>query len=378
MQTLAIVQRRLTHYRVPLFNALQQRLQAMDIKLRLLVGQATQAEHSKQDQGQIDWALNAPCHYALGGRLCWQSLGVGLQGVDFVVIGQENRLLNNLPLLLAPQPFRVALWGHGADLQAGPWGAPAQWFKQSLAQAADWWFAYTEISAQLMRHSAPAGRITLLNNAVDTEPLQRDIAAAREVPRAELRRKLGLGDGPALLFIGSLYDNKRLDLLLDVASRLQALRGDVQLAVAGAGPLQAWLGAASAGRPWIHLPGAVQGMAKARWLAAADVMVNPGVVGLGLLDAFAAGLPFVAAQIDQRSPELAYLEPCHNGLLLPPDADNMAHQLLQLLADRPLLARLRQGAAEAAARYTLPAMVERFAQGVQAWRQAPPRRELLR
>ena len=68
---LVILQRRLTHYRVPFFAALRERLADAGFELRLLVGQPHTSERSKHDAGQLDWAVPTPCHYTLGGRLCW-------------------------------------------------------------------------------------------------------------------------------------------------------------------------------------------------------------------------------------------------------------------------------------------------------------------
>ena len=75
----------------------------------------------------------------------------------------------------------------------------------------------------------------------------------------------------------------------------------------------------TAGQAWVHLPGNVQGRQKAQWLAAADVMLNPGVVGLGVLDAFAAELPLVLGECSAQPPEFAYIEPNINSVLAPPE-----------------------------------------------------------
>ena len=54
--TECIVQRRLTHYRVPLFEALRDELAGRHIRLRVLVGQGTPAEAMKNDAGEMPWA----------------------------------------------------------------------------------------------------------------------------------------------------------------------------------------------------------------------------------------------------------------------------------------------------------------------------------
>jgi glycosyltransferase involved in cell wall biosynthesis len=138
--------------------------------------------------------------------------------------------------------------------------------------------------------------------------------------------------------------------------------------VVGAGPEAVWLRERTNNLAWIHLLGARQGTAKAELLACVDVMLNPGLVGLGILDAFVAGLPMVTTDCGVHSPEIAYLEHGNNGLMTPPDVDSFAAAVIEIL-DRPTLgARLRLGCAQAAHAFGLEAMIERFSQGVLSWR----------
>lgn len=370
---LVIVQRRLTHYRVPLFEELRPAMADAGFELCLVIGDPTDEERLKGDEGRISWAKYVPCRYALGGRLCWQSLGQALAGAGFVIVTQENRLLANLPLLFRPQARRVALWGHGRNFQAKGRPALAQRVKRTLIRRADWCFAYTEISAQLMRQDVPGDRVTVLNNAIDTSALQADLRVAQQEERSSLRRDLGLGAGPVGLFIGSLYDDKRLDVLVDAAEAVRAGRPGFELVIAGSGPLGGWLERRTAHLPWLHRPGAVRGMEKARWLSAADLMLNPGLVGLGILDAFAARLPMITTDCGVHSPEIAYLEPGNNGMMVAPTAAAVAEAALRLLDDEALNRKLRQGCARSAQVYTLQAMVERFVAGVIQWRNSVPR-----
>lgn len=363
-----IMQRRLTGYRVPLFEALRTALPAAGFELRLAVGQGTESERTRDDGATLPWAQPLATRYALSDRLCWSGLAPALHGMDFVVLPQENKLIAQWPLLLRRQPFRVALWGHGTDLLASAAGAPAQAFKRVLLRRADWCFAYTERSARVMRRDQPETRITVLNNSVDTAALRRDLAQARELDRAALRRSLGLRAGPLVLFLGSLYLDKRLDLVIDAMRRVRQQLPQVQLAIAGAGPLAPWVAAHCSGLDWVHRPGAVFGLDKARWLAAADLMLNPGLVGLGVLDAFVAELPLIGCDHPAQMPEFEYLQHGHNGWLVPREAQALAAAMQQLLNDAPRVARLREGCRRSAERLTLDTMVQRFVAGLVAWR----------
>jgi glycosyltransferase involved in cell wall biosynthesis len=373
---LLVVQRRLTHYRVPFFEALRHALDRQGVELTLVVGTPTSSERLKNDEGALDWAGVAPCRYLGDGRLCWQDLGPWLGQADAVIVTQENRLLNNLPLLLGRhRRHGVGLWGHGGNLQAPDTrrARALQAVKEALSRRADWWFAYTETSARLVRgFDFPAGRITTLNNAIDTRALGEQVRRARATPRADLRRELGLTDAPVGLFVGSLYADKRLDLLVAGARRVRERCPGFQVAVLGAGPLADALKAQVADHPWFRVLGARHGEEKARWLASADLLLNPGLVGLGILDAFAAELPMVTTDCGVHSPEIAYLAHGRNGLMTAPRPQAFADGVLEVLRSDALAGVLRAGCAASAREYSLEAMVGRFCDGVQRWREAGP------
>jgi glycosyltransferase involved in cell wall biosynthesis len=369
-----VIQRRLPHYRVAFFDALRQALQERGFTLNVAVGDALPTEHSRADAGHLPWAVHAPCIYALDGKLCWQKALPWVKQADLVVLTQENKLLLNWWMLAwRRRRPRVALWGHGRDFQTrSRWGGLAQGLKAWLSGRADWWFAYTAVSAQTVKSFGfPAHRITTLNNAVDTRTLQQEVQALQHGADAlALRKELGLGAGPIGLYLGSLYPDKKVDQLLEAARLVQASIPAFELVVAGAGPDQQRLQQAATGCDWIHFVGQVNGTKKTKLLTSATLMLCPGAVGLGLVESFASGLPMVVGDSGNHGPEIAYLEPGHNGLLVDPKPATLAQATVALINDSAQLERLRQGCALAASRYTQEAMVQRFCEGVQRWHEA--------
>lgn len=369
---LMVVQRRLTHYRIPFFEGVRARLAEDGVEFTLVYGDPTDEERAKKDEGRLDWAVHAPCTYAMGGRLCWQPLRPLVARHDFVVVTQENKMLNNIPLLLGAQRCRVALWGHGRNFQAA--GAKsagiAQRLKAALSRRADWWFAYTEMSADLVRDFGyPGERITVLNNSIDTAALAAAVATAKPAGKPLLRERYGLPTtGPLGLYIGSLYPEKRLDLLVEGAKLIRAVQPAFHLAIVGAGPELPALKAQVAQLPWISLLGPRGGQDKADLLACADVILNPGLVGLGILDGFTAGLPMVTTDCGVHSPEISYLLHGTNGLMTAPESASFARAVVDVLSNDTLAATLSAGAAQSAEDYNMSAMVSRFCDGVNRWR----------
>lgn len=366
--TVAIVQRRMTHYRVPLFELMRERLAGDGVALRVLHGEPTAAEASKNDSGHLAWAEHLPTRYFADGRVCWQPFMHRVHDCRLVVVTQENKLVNNLPPLLDPwRRQALAFWGHGRNLQASRPDSPAERFKRWTTRRVDWWFAYTELSAQLVEGAGyPPGRVTVLNNSIDTSTLGDQVRQARTVARADLRRRFGLGAGPVGLFVGSLYADKRIDWLLEAALHLRRRVPGFQLAVAGAGPQRSLVEQAAAAGEGVVYVGSVGGQRKADLLACADLVLNPGLVGLGILDAFAAGLPLVTTDCGLHSPEIAYLENGVNGLMTRNDPEVYVQACQGLLADPAAAVRLGEGALRSAASYSLQRMAARFCGGVMA------------
>lgn len=372
MRRVVIVQRRLTHYRVPLFEALRERLRARGIELDLLAGQGTPEEARKRDAGELPWAQALPTRYLAGGRLCWQPLRGRVDDADLVIVTQENKLLQNHLLMALPRRFKLAFWGHGANLQCDRPGGVKERFKRWTTRQVDWWFAYTDMSAALVGAAGfPAARITVLNNAVDTSELRRQCQSVEPEEAQALRASLGFGDGPVGIFVGSLYADKRLDFLFAAAERIRRVVPNFQLLLVGDGPereaVRAWCDA----RAWARWAGARFGREKAACLKLADIMLNPGALGLGILDAFACGVPVVMVEACKHGPEAAYLKPGVNGEVTIDDLGAYVHACVNLLGNPDRLDALREGCEVSAGEYTIEHMAQRFADGIERCLEAP-------
>jgi glycosyltransferase involved in cell wall biosynthesis len=371
-----IVHRHLTHYRVPLFEALRAKLQSDGIALRLLHGTPRRAEARKRDTGHLDWAEALPLRYWLGERVCWQPFGRQAGGADLVVVTQENALVYNYWALTGGRHAfpRIAFWGHGANLQSRAPGGLRERFKRYWINHVDWWFAYTGMSVELVRRAGfPPGRITDLENAIDTQALD---AACRALGGDELeaaRREFGLQGARVGLYLGSLYEEKRLPFLIETADRLAQRLPDFRLLVVGDGPQRPLVEQAARSRPWLRYLGARQGRDKALALRLADVVLNPGLVGLGILDAFTAGLPMLTTDCGLHSPEIAYLRQGVNGVMTADSIDAYAAAALALLEDPAARGLLGEQARAAGAHYTIENMAQRFRSGIHAALLSAPR-----
>lgn len=368
-KTVVIAQRRLTHYRVPFFEAAREQLEKCGIRLILVHGQPAPSETAKQDAGELPWAVGVKNRYwrAMGIDFAWQPLPNEAVKADLFIVTQESRMLSNYPLLLRRHIGgpKVAFWGHGVNFQStAPHGLRERW-KRFMLTRVDWWFAYTQRTFDIVKAAGfPPERITVLNNAVDTTELRRQRETVTAEETLALRRSLGFGDGPVGVYVGSLYAGKRLDFLFAAAEAIRREVTGFHLLVLGDGPerdkVRVWCGA----HPWAHWAGARFGREKAVCLSIAQVMLNPGLVGLGILDAFACGVPVLTTDCGIHSPEIAYLENGRNGVMTANVLEEYAAAAVRLLRDPEALGALRAGCAKSVAEYTVENMARNFADGV--------------
>jgi glycosyltransferase involved in cell wall biosynthesis len=362
-----IIQRRMVHYRVPLFNALAEELAKRSIDLVVAFGDATKAESTKADVGNLSWGVHLSTRYLLGAWLCWQNAVGVVKGADLVVVTQENKLLFNHLLLLQHRPFQLAFWGHGRNFQASRFDLVSEKLKRWIATRPNWWFAYTDTSADLIRNLGfSETQITVLNNSIDCSELAKNLQVLSPADIARAKRLHGIGPGPVGIMIGSLYKARRLAFLIESAKKIRTQLPDFQLLVIGDGPDRSFVdSAARNSQGWIHYLGMRKGKDKALFLAMSNVMLNPGAVGLSVLDSFAAGVPCITTDCGLHGPEISYLKSEVNGLITPNSVAAFSKGAIRILSDDGLYASLKNQCSKSAHMFSLELMVERFCDGIE-------------
>ncbi len=359
-------------FRVPFHEQLRAELAAWDIGYDYLFDPDDEND-GRGDTQAIDWATPVRQTDIRLGRqtLKLQHAWRAAAGADLLILQQQNNLLFNYPaqLGLVPGVKKVALFGHGRNFQAERPDALRERFKRHWARKADWWFCYTERSADVVAgHGFPRERITVFNNAIDTSAIGRELAAIDPVEQEQLRQQLFGGSRMVGLHLGGLYREKRIEFLLAAAAAVRRQVPDFRLLVIGGGPQADLVRVAAARHDWIHYAGPKFGAHKSQLASLARVQLMPGLVGLGILDAFAYGTPLVTTNVPFHSPEIAYLENGKNGVVVddPEDVAGYAAAVVRVLTDDARRAALQAGAKAALSAYSMENMVRRFADGVVA------------
>ena len=102
-------------------------------------------------------------------------------------------------------------------------------------------------------------------------------------------------------------------------------------------------------------------------------MLNPGLVGLGILDSFAAGLPMVTTDCNLHSPEIDYLRSGENGVMAANTQPAFVEAAERIISDTAWRQRLATSAKADAAHYTISNMAQNFRRGVLAALELPAR-----
>ena len=193
-------------------------------------------------------------------------------------------------------------------------------------------------------YGADPGRISLVPCGVDARRF-------RPVDRGEARHRLGLGEGPTVVYVGRIVPRKGVDTVLEALALLPD-RLDARLAIVGGDPgaaqevarlgaLTERLGleervAFAGGRP--------QGELRLHYSAADAAVSVPHYEPFGMtpLEAMACATPVVGSRVGGIKTSVADGE---TGFLVPPkDPEALARRLLRLLSDATLRDRMGRAA----------------------------------
>jgi len=359
-------------YRAPFYDGVRTLLASEGINVSLIHGDPPPSRAARKDDSGLDWAETVTNRFfSIGGlELTWQPAWKRVASADLVILQQETGLLLNYPSLLASRlgKAKVGLWGHGHNFNPLEANAQAEWVKSKVTRYADWIFAYTEQSAQVFRTiGVDPNRITVVQNSTDTS-WATESSGAVSADVAELLAQAQSHGSRVGWMVSALDSWKRIPFLIDVLDAIKAQRSDFEFFVLGSGTEFGLLKAASVSRPWLHVLGPRFGADKVAIGSVAELTIHPGLAGLHVVETFATGTPMITPDLTYHSHEVDYLADGVNALVLPAEvtAFDYATEVVGLFNDDDRLQELTANAKVSADRYSLSAMVERFAGGIQA------------
>lgn len=376
MQTVLIIQRILPYYRIKLFCQLRHKLALHGISLKLIYGQEKRGTVPRTVSIDEPWAVRVENKYwSLGNQeLVWQPVLKYLAGVDGIIVEQANRLLINHYLVLR-RKFRkrpqIAYWGHGKNLQAKSHGTSER-LKHRLLGQADWWFAYTSLSANFVASTGfSKARITNVQNTIDILEFSEAKKKSDQTDIVRLKTNLGIKSENVCLYCGGIYSEKRIHFLLEACFKIKYLLPDFEMIIVGDGPDQHLVETAARTTRWLHYVGAKHGVDRVPYFLISKALLMPGMVGLAVVDSFIAGTPLFTTDIPIHSPEIAYLVNGVNGAITPNSTGAFANAVVEYLNSESMQVLMQRGCQESAKKYSLENMVNHFTVGIRSWVECP-------
>ena len=362
---IVIIQRTLKYYRVAFYEKLRSKCRNHGIDLSLIYGSDDTLSFNDAD---IDWAIKIPNRrIRIGNKsLYWQPCLKHLKNADLIVVEQANKLLVNYVLwvLHLAKIKKLSFWGHGKNFQARDQNSIPERIKQLMSQKVHWWFVYNDLSAEVVKALGfPGHRITIVNNAIDTEEIIQIKNSISDKEIIAFKQKYGINSDNIGLFVGGMYPEKKLGFLLKSASLIRENIKDFEIVFVGAGQDQSLIEKFVAENKWAHYLGPMFGREKILSFAVSKFLLIPGLVGLAILDAFALGVPLITTNFKYHSPEIDYLKNDLNGIMVDYSIEEYAATVSDLLKNDERRAKLVRGCVESAKYYTIERMVDNFLQG---------------
>jgi glycosyltransferase involved in cell wall biosynthesis len=300
-------------YRIPLFNALADRV---DLHVLFLAERNPLRPYGlHEEEHRFSSEVLPGTDLTVGGRWLVLNRGVRhrLRGADAVVVGGWNQPAF-WSALAASTPGYLWVESTLRD-RRGAVGGP---LKRMLARRASGFVVPGKASAEYVRALVPSASITLAPNAVDNA-----LFASGE----------GQRNGMRILYVGRLAAEKGVDVLVRAMAGL-----DATLVLAGTGPEDRALRAvAPAGTQFL---GHVDRDDLPDQYASADIIVLPSLSepwGMSLNEGAAAGLPLVATDAAGAAHEL--IEDGVNGFRVPAGDVAALHDALKRLLDDAVFRR---------------------------------------
>jgi len=351
------VQKFVPHYRLPMFEQLRENLAKKDVEFVLLYGPPDAYEGSKVKTMEPPWGLrvNSRIFSVLGRYLYWQGANKHIKKGDLVIVEHAAKLLDNY-VIFAKRQFggcKMAYFGHGKCFQPKVELFISRWVKKLMLRKVDRWFAYTEVSRQsLLEQDVSDDIISVVNNTL-LSPIKLESLESKKVP-------------DRFIYIGGMYKDKRIEVLLESAKLIKERRPEFELHCVGDGPLRHLITAEAANNDWILDHGALYGEERNELLASSVGILMPGLVGLVIMDAFFFQCPIITSSSGEHSPEIAYLENGVNGIIENAGASAQAYAdtVVDYLHSPQQALEMRAACLASAERYSMDNMEKNFRDGI--------------
>jgi len=369
-----IQQPALPKYRVPFFAELAGR---EGVKVKVLYSSADN-ELDNQVSPEIDLEFVPMWVHRVGSRhLMWHSAqwNSARRGTcDILVLSWDAQYLSLIPALLRSRfsGIRTILWGHGYSKNEA-------WYRKrirdSIAMLANALVFYDFVTAKRFIDSGwGKERIFVAPNSLNQEEIQKArVEWLGESERlARFRRGEALDGHVNIIYIGRVYEDNRLDLLIKALPLIKEAVPDIQILIIGklndtACTLQSLAERLDVADSIRWLGAIYQEEEIAPYMLSAKLFCYPANIGLSIMHAMGYGVPVLTGDnIASHNPEIHILKNDENGCLFQhANVDALAARIISLVNSPERLASLGSSARAAVLdSFTIKKMADGFMSAV--------------
>jgi glycosyltransferase involved in cell wall biosynthesis len=334
------------HYRIPLFNGMQARLDAAGAAFRVLfLARGTRSRSHMRPQNlcfEHEFLRSIELPFSESRRFVPLSLGSRVRSfAPTLILSAGFSPLVSLPLARIARETRVPFGLWSGDIPSRPTAQShaRRRLRQRITSEATFAIAYGSLSAQYLRSLNRDLPLVYGRNTTRTDepPSRRDHV-----------------EDLSVLTVGRAYRGKSLETVVEAVRQLRGL--PLRLTVVGAGPVLSALRATARGDKRIEFVGEIPSDQVDGFYRRAQIFAFPSrydVFGISLVEAMAAGLAPIVSNAPGAVPDLCV--PGTNSVVLDSQHPSAwADALRELVEDRALRLDLGRAAARTIrARWTI-------------------------
>lgn len=292
---LLIIQPDCRSYRVPFFNALQEKIGPFTL--------AHQDEFKFQNNSNIT-EVNFETYEYFGFKYV-KKLKRLIKEYDSIVVGYDIHWLNLIALPIVSSK-KIIVWGHGPGKQA-----LLHPLKKIIANK----------SKSVITYSL-AGKEAVENIGVDKDK----IYIATNTLHVNNAENTSVYKKKSFVFLGRLQERKKLSLFFEAYKKAKLNDKNIEITIIGDGEVEKKALIEKAKQLDIinkvqFIEGTSNNEVLIKYFKSAYAYVSPGAVGLGLLHSFAFGVPVITMADSLHGPEIMHLKNGETGYLINSQAE---------------------------------------------------------
>lgn len=368
----AISQRIIPHYRVPVFKELASR---EDLDVTVFYGngfmKGSQANasaiegfrHSKLFTIFLNFKRNDSKQLRVWHPLLFFHLLFG--GFDVVIAEPTTNFYNDIFIFIYCKIFKKKFIWYEAGTEPKEKRTKFRRMIDPIVnyfiKYSDSYITYTSYAdiSLIEYYNVDKKKIFRAQNTVDTYDYPREIEKFKDMVK-ETKQQLNLAGYKVVLYIGGIEKRKKINNAITATANLNGKGMKAKTLIVGDGEDIGWIKEQMTDVEKTNTVFAGKHVADAvLYVLLADVVVLPSQGGLSVTQAFACGKPFIGSEEIEHGGIKDYVFPGYNGYLVKEDNVADLQQALELvLTDTTHYLKLCEGAFETSKKITVPNMVD--------------------